>query len=528
MKEHFVALVYLLLIAGVCFVVMAKPLTARAIAPADFARRRNLWLALTLITFLAHDYWLAMLLSAVAVGVASRREHNTVALYCALLFVVPQFTMPISGLGIINQLFEVDHPRMLAMVLLLPATVRLAVGPAPAQPRLRAMDLMAASLFVYMLAITATASSLTELMRAVVYLLLDYGLLYYVVTRSVTDRRRLFDVVGSFVMAAAIAGAIGVFETARSWLLYESLRTPLGVPMNEIGTYLLRATEDGGTLRAYATMGHAIALGYVSMVAITWHLALTRTYVPKALGVGVVLMLVGGLLASVSRGPWLACAIALVVGMSVGPGAKRRLTWMAASLPVLIPALLLSPQGRKFIDLLPFIGTTEASTVSYRTQLIDRAMVVFWQHPVFGSMDYINNPVLETMRQGQGIIDIVNVYVGIALPYGAVGLLLFVAPSAYALLSCWLVRSRVARTDPDAEALGRALGASLIGVLLVLGSASYYLHVPIVHWLVVALCASYAAQAASWRKTTPATAAQQQPAAGRASRFTHPASRHHA
>ena len=520
MREHLVALVYILVIAATCFAVMSRPLTARVMAPADFARRRNLWIAVTVATFLAHNFWLAMLASAIIVGFGSRREQNPVALYCVLLFAVPEFDMQISGFGVVNYLFEINHPRLLALVLLLPAALKLAAQPRAANPRLHLPDTLFAAYFLYVFVATATADSVTGLMRFSVYLLLDHALLYYVITRSVVDRRRLLDTLAAFVMGVAVVGVIAGFENVRSWLVYESLRIPLGVPLQDIGTYLLRETEDGGYLRAYATMGHAIALGFTSMVAVAFLLALTRSFSPpaksqttKLLGIAVMLMPVVGLLAAVSRGPWLGCAIVMVLGLSFGPGAKQRLLWMLAALPVVIAALLILPQGQKFIDLLPFVGTVDPGSVSYRTQLLDRAMIVFWQNPIFGSLQYLSNPALEEMRQGQGIIDIVNAYVGVALAFGSIGLMLFVAPSAYALWASWTTSRRLANQDPDAEAAGRALAAAMLGVLLVIGAASHYFHIPIVHWLVVSLCVAFAASAPSWRPVTANARRAPQPSA---------------
>ena len=520
MREHLVALVYILVIAATCFAVMSRPLTARVMAPADFARRRNLWIAVTVATFLAHNFWLAMLASAIIVGFGSRREQNPVALYCVLLFAVPEFDMQISGFGVVNYRVEINHPRLLALVLLLPAALKLAAQPRAANPRLHLPDTLFAAYFLYVFVATATADSVTGLMRFSVYLLLDHALLYYVITRSVVDRRRLLDTLAAFVMGVAVVGVIAGFENVRSWLVYESLRIPLGVPLQDIGTYLLRETEDGGYLRAYATMGHAIALGFTSMVAVAFLLALTRSFWPpaksqttKLLGIAVMLMPVVGLLAAVSRGPWLGCAIVMVLGLSFGPGAKQRLLWMLAALPVVIAALLILPQGQKFIDLLPFVGTVDPGSVSYRTQLLDRAMIVFWQNPIFGSLQYLSNPALEEMRQGQGIIDIVNAYVGVALAFGSIGLMLFVAPSAYALWASWTTSRRLANQDPDAEAAGRALAAAMLGVLLVIGAASHYFHIPIVHWLVVSLCVAFAASAPSWRPVTANASRAPQPSA---------------
>lgn len=501
MREHLVALVYILLMAGVSFVVMQRPLTARLMEPSDFARRRNAWLAVTLITFLAHHFWLAMLLSALAVAWAARGERNPVALYCVLLLAVPQFQMPIEGIGAINKFIEMDHPRMLALVVLLPAAVTLLSAPASQRnPRLFPADLLFGTYFFYVFAVNATSDSITGMMRALIVMLLEHVLPYYVITRSVRSQRQMLDVLTSFVMGLTVLSVIAVFENLRYWLVYESLRAPLGVPPASLTMYLLRETESGGYFRAMTTAGNAIAMGCMVMTAVVMQVALVRHYRPKWLGVAVVLMLLGGLVAPVSRGPWLACAAALALGLAFGEGAKRRLLWMSATIPAALLFLIFHPAGEKIIELLPFVGTVESGNVTYRQELINRALVVFWQNPVFGSLQYLNNPVLEAMRQGQGIIDIVNSYVGVALAYGGVGLLLFIAPSAWAMVASVLASRRAAPGDAAAEATGRALAACLLSMMVVIGTVSYISHIPIVHWMLVALCSAYVAYSPQWQR----------------------------
>jgi hypothetical protein len=499
MREHLVAFVYIMALACVGFAVMYKPLTAQVMQRADYLRRAGVWFAVTAITFLAHHFWLAMLLSAIAVALASRKEHNPAALYCALLFAVPQYQMPIEGLGSINKLIEVDHPRMLALVLLLPAALRLAVAPRAPNPTLRIVDWLFGLYFGYVLVVHATAESITMLMRYMIYTVLDHGLPYYVITRAVVQRRQMFDLMAAFTMALGAMSLVAVFENLRNWLVYESVRWPLGVPPPEMSMYILRVTEDGGYFRSLATAGNSIAMGFLAMLALVWQLALARHYQPRTLGVALIVMLLGGLLAAMSRGPWVGCAVALALGVSFGPNAKQRILWMLGAVPVVLAVLLLHPIGQKFLDLLPFIGSVESENVTYRTQLIERAMIVFWQNPIFGSLQYIHNPALESLRQGQGIIDIVNSYIGVALAYGAVGLLLFVLPAGWALIGAWQARRRLAARDASGEAAGRALMVSLVAVLLVIGTVSHYFHIPIVHWMVVALCTAYAAHATAWQ-----------------------------
>jgi len=63
-------------------------------------------------------------------------------------------------------------------------------------------------------------------------------------------------------------------------------------------------------------------------------------------------------------------------------------------------------------------------TFQYRVDLINNSYMVFKNNLWFGSNDYLNS--LENMRQGQGIIDVVNTYVSIGLRTGIVGLMLFI------------------------------------------------------------------------------------------------------
>ncbi len=503
MKEHIVALCYILLIAGVCFAVMFKPMTARLMTVGDFQRRVGTWFAFTLITFLSHNFWLSLLLNALLVAVVARREQNPVALYCVLLFAVPQFSMQVPALGLVNYLFDIDHQRMLALVILLPATLTLLQRPRAHNPRLVTTDLLFVLYFLYGFFAHAVVDSVTLLMRHVLYMALDHWLLYYVVTRWITDRQRFYDVLASFTLAVAVAAVLGAFETVRSWLIYESLRAPLQLPPPELTAYLMRVSEAGAYLRASTTMGNAIAFGFVVMIALCFQLALMGRYAPRWLGLGIIGMLTLGSVASLSRGPWLGCAVALLIGLSYGPGASRRLLWMGVTLPLLVAALLILPQGERVIDMLPFVGTVETGNISYRAQLIDRALIVFWQNPVFGSLHFMTNPVLEEMRQGQGIIDIVNSYVGVALAYGGIGLLLFVAPSLWAAGHALVTRSRLAQAAPDTEVAGRAIVSAMIGTLLVIGTVSSIQHIPIVHWMLVGLCATYAATSPNWRHTAP-------------------------
>src|SRR5260221_7802038 len=125
MPEHLRALVVILALAAAVFAFSKAPACALATAAGDFARRRNLWFAVTLTAFLAHNFWLYILLCGAMLLVAAGREPNKLALYFALLFAVPTFSEQISGLGVIDHFFAIHYLRLLALAVLLPAYLHL-------------------------------------------------------------------------------------------------------------------------------------------------------------------------------------------------------------------------------------------------------------------------------------------------------------------------------------------------------------------------------------------------------------------
>ena len=89
MPEHLRALVVILAVAAAVFAFAKAPACAAAATAADFERRRNLWFAITLAAFLAHNFWVYILLVAVMLAFAAAREPNKLAMYFTLLFAVP-------------------------------------------------------------------------------------------------------------------------------------------------------------------------------------------------------------------------------------------------------------------------------------------------------------------------------------------------------------------------------------------------------------------------------------------------------
>lgn len=486
MPVHLKALGFILAMALVVFAFAKVPACATACAAKDFERRRNLWFAITISTFLAHSFWIYLFVTAVLILVVQRREQNKLAMYFFILFALPPITERLYALGL--DLFQIDYVRLLALTLLLPAYLSLRNHP-ETEPFGRSVpDKVLACYLVLELILAFEHRTFTNLLRhAVFYKFIDVFLPYYVASRSLRNLEAFRDALMSFAVAALVLSAILTFEFARYWLLYQSLESTLGVAV--AGTdYLMR----GGNLRAIGTIGHSIVAGFVVAVAIGFYLYLRRVVRNFAIwGLGI-LLLIGGLIGSVARGPWVGAAAIILVFIATGPAGLLGLARLGLAGLIAVPLLYATPAGQKVIDYLPFVGTIDAANVTFRQVLAQVSYEVFWENPLLGRFDYLTTPAMEALRGNDGIIDLVNTYIVIALGSGFIGLALFVGFFLAVLYGVYNGMCKVADKSDEQHVLGRALMATLLGILIVIATVSPIFHAPTIYWISAGLGVAYA------------------------------------
>jgi hypothetical protein len=336
----------------------------------------------------------------------------------------------------------------------------------------------------------ASVVNLTSMMRGVFDSVVDVWLPYFVASRALRELRAWREVCAAFALAAAVMAVMAPFEVARGWLLYTGLREALGIPASGMGVYLLRGEE--GLLRANGAVNNSIVLGYVMMVALLLFAHIAPLLKPRAHAVLAVCTLLAGLVAALSRGPWVGAAAGVLVALSFGAGAGRRVAWLVGATLMAVLAIAMLPGGQAIVDHLPFIGSVDEGSVTYRQRRFEVSMGVFWQNPIFGSFSYMLDPSMEEMRQGQGIIDMVNTYLVVALPYGAVGLSLFLGPFVYSLWACWRARSVHAHASLEVDRLGRVLLGAMVAVLVTIATVSSISVVGPIYWMMAGLCVGYA------------------------------------
>lgn len=485
MPDHLRALIVILVLAGIVFAFARRPATD-LIPYSDFTRRRNLWFALSILAFISHSFWVYVGITAIVLTIARRRERNPLALFFLLLFLIPPASAQIPGFGLINYFFALDHIRLLALCILLPAFLALRKRAGTLRFGRTWPDKLLSAYLLLTALLYLRGTTLTDTLRQALYLFIDIFLPYYVASRGLKELSDFKDALLAFVLAAMVLALIGLFEFSRHWLLYNALIGALDMHWGYSG-YLGR----GGSLRASATTGQAIALGYVISVAIGFYLFLqdsVRSRLQRRLGA---LLLAAGLFAPLSRGPWVGASAILALFIATGRSAVKRLLLLALAAVLALPLLAIIPGGQKVLDLLPFIGTVEKENITYRERLIDNALIVIQRNPWLGSVDYLSTPEMQSMIQGQGIIDIVNTYIAVALEVGLIGLALFVGFFATTLFGIRKAMRSFPNHDDEERRLGRALFATLAGILLTIFSVSSITVIPVVYWSVAGLGVAY-------------------------------------
>jgi hypothetical protein len=452
--------------------------------PQTFARRRMVWLLLTISEFLAPNIWVFAAVALPLIYWAGTRDEHPAALYLMLFMIVPPVSVPIP-MPAINQLFELTYPRMVSLALIVPTVIRLVRSGQANREGLAKVDLLLLAFGALQIAVFFPYESITQTIRRSFLFGIDVFALYFVFSRGVTSKAAMRDTMASFCLACILLVPVLAFESLRGWLLFIGIPDQWGSP--NAGAFLMR----GNSLRAQASLGHSLTMGFMLALAFGFWVYLSGRLPSRAARWAGGIALWIGLFAAFSRAPWLvAVTIAAIYMVTSTTGRQNLFKAALASLVIAVP-LAMTPPGERIIASLPFIGTVDQSNVEYRQQLADVSWQLIQLNPFFGS-PFVTN-YMEEMRQGQGIIDIVNTYAYISLFFGLVGCALFVACFVYPMVRAAYSAFRARQGDEDDGNIGIILIASVLGTMLMMATGSFGGTFEFVSWALCGLCCAYTA-----------------------------------
>jgi O-antigen ligase len=484
MSYKILTLTFILFLATITFVFAHKAFDS--ILPKDQLKKwRNSWYIITLIAFLSGSFWVYIIICGLYLIYASKREENVFALYFMLLLTIPPIDKVIPIIGL-DHLFAMNYPRLISLTLLFPLFLSLRSKPDKIPFGRLVSDKFLIGIVILTFSLSLRGTTVSDAFRYGMSGFLDVFLPYYTASRVIKNMDQLKVVMIGFVTGCLVVAAIGIFEYRSFWLLYNTLDESLGVNW-VMGGYLGR----GDDLRAISTTGQPIILGYVVMVALGFYLYLApliKSNVIRLIGFG---LIAAGLFVTLSRGPWVGAVALIIIFLATGTNlAKKFIIFITIAL-LTIPALEVIPGGHKILNILPFIGTSEQFNVEYRDKLFDRSLQVIEKHPVFGVFDARKEPEMQDMIQGEGIVDIVNAYLGVSLNQGLVGLFLFLG-FFLSVLSATYKATKSLPKKSEERICGSSLIASLFGVLVTIYTVSTIGVIPIIYWSLAGLMLSYA------------------------------------
>ena len=474
MPENIRALIFVLILATPVFYVASR-LASALMMRRDFTILRNAWFVVTIAAFLSGNFFV---FAGVLIGVciyARAVRVASVGLFFIMLFAAPLVSIEIGGFDIVNRLIDLNHGRLLVIFLLLP--ILLSAGGLRNQRAgsYSLPDFLLVTYVLLMIVLDSRDSEFTNALRITTRYTLDVLIPYFTFSRAVTSTADIRKVYLGFVVAALPFALIAAAETLKGWRLYSSAASQ----WRETGLgYLLR----DGMLRGSATATAPIVAGYVIMAAIGCQLAFWRSAVPRQVNGAALAILGAGLIATLSRGPWVGTAFLVLMYFATGPNAAANVGRLAIIAAMALLVLPLTPFGARLLDFLPFIGSVEAGTVEFRQNLFENAMIVIQRHPWFGSVDYRTTPELKELYDYTGKVDIVNHYLKIALDAGVVGLSLFLAFFGSILIGLRRVLKFKVAQDSDMRTYARIMIAILIAILVTIATVSSIEFIPYVYW----------------------------------------------
>jgi O-antigen ligase len=471
LKEFIVVLV----IAVVVFR-LTKPIALVFIDPADLVRRRLAWFALTATAFLIPSFWAFALVAAPIAIWAGRKDSNPCALYLMLFAVIPPIEIPVPMIGM-QYLLMISNSLLLSLCVLAPVAMQVYRSRSGTKESLLhftdycllAYGILTAALYVHAMRPDGGLypATFTDCLRRGVVFFFDAFVPYFAISRACQDRRKLVDMMATYCLSCSLLAAIGMFEAVRHWYLYGEMAARLGIP-GPGTTYLMR----GGSLRAMASTGHAMALGHLLVLAYGLWLYLQSRLESKGRRIGGTVMFWGGLFASYTRGAWVGAVLIYFMFAALQRAYLSKLFRAIGGAAVVGTLVYLSPLGDKIVKVMPwFGGTLDTDNIIYRQRLWDRSWQIIKESPFLGDQEAMLK--MQELRQGEGIVDVVNTYLGILLNNGFLGLALFLAFILTPALKAWAASRSTMSNDRDLPIMGASIVACIVGMLALFENGSF-------------------------------------------------------
>ncbi len=338
---------------------------------------------------------------------------SRIALFFGVAFSLSMFEGFALNPGV--NLGGLSHPRMLSLCILLP--IFLSLKPELGMKKFHAIDKAVLMFFVWSVMLDARDANATSIARSVLWTFFDYIIPYIVVRRFTANYGLIFTAISFALLSQALVGAS---EAILKWHVHTDIERTANFSTQLNAMYKFRY----GLLRAQASYLNPLIFALFANMSFLCAVILFMkpglkvppTY-GKLMAWAAVVFSILGTLSSGSRagiaGSILIVLIMLAVRWAINRKSDPKKLLVTAFLAGVVMVFTLG-------------GDIIRENFEYRARLFDIGSQLMLEEPVFGIYKPQNDPRMDSLKQGEGIVDIVNTYLLIGLSYGFPGLLLFV------------------------------------------------------------------------------------------------------
>lgn len=465
----------LMTVKGAVVIALAVYAFAALLPNRDAAWVKNapmkIFVGLFVIGMWGHNIWVGYLAIMLAIPIFARSRADAAALFCVATVAMPHLPEQIM----IGSLYLIPADKYLFTALgLLIAFVKNKNEGGLLLHRQR-FDIPV--LIICLLEVAqARDPSPTATIRDSLPVLLSILLPYFLLSRSLNSAEDIRRFMVTLALAAFVMATVATVEARLHWLIYQEVEGRLGIDVS-VNIY---TKMRGGMLRAPASFPESTSLGIFLATAGMALYAIRSSFATRekwAVALGVVAV---GLLTANSRGAFVALGIGVVAQDYYCRRYSGLFAKIVAGAGLYLIALTLA-QFSKFFASLVGKGSGTESTADYRIQLLHRGLEEIHKHPLLGTTMKTALQNLSDLRQGEGIVDLVNGYInyGLTLGYpGIAGLLLVFVSLCLAMLSAKRkFRTNVELLSPAAAVFSVAafsIVSSFFGGFGGTGSTAFY------------------------------------------------------
>jgi hypothetical protein len=380
---------------------------------------------ITIFAFASGDYFLFVTIASVIIlMMVGRNKEEKIAIFFVLVIALPRLSYEIPGFGFIDHILIINYPRLLIILILIPL-IFVYRHKIFSKTDKSLVDHFVLLFFIYITLLDYRGVSFTEGSRQALINFIDIYVPYIVVSRLVDNEEAVKKILFGILVGATIMSFIGLFETFKSWLLYDAMQYALQVrekvEVSNIASYKYR----GGMLRAVAAHG-SVHLSFLMVMMVASVIYFYHDKKNDFIFYLLLLVAVGCSLVTFTRSGWTALIVYSLVYSFLTKNMIKTLLIGVALLFTLYVFSLLDNRVSRIVEMVPIIGGgIGKETVDYREKLFSTGIEVANENIIFGDFNYLNNSKMQILIQGEQIIDVVNTYLHILLEYGYLGLLIF-------------------------------------------------------------------------------------------------------